>query len=157
MYWNAIFQHTHLCLCLVFWDLMMTCFTASQWSERYILPPETDSNNCLRVAQITPKSSDKAVHLPNWAPWGQNQPKQNLTRSRIFPSASIFFCLIMTPWSSIWQMNSFVTWFRCNLGHPKLPVYLFESDWPLHDISSNVTMLNWKIFYGILQGEDLFD
>ena len=30
----------------------------------------------IRGAQIiTPTSCDKAAHLPNWAPWGRNQPK----------------------------------------------------------------------------------
>ena len=63
-----------------------------------------DMGTTLVYEQLTPTSVDQAVHLPNWAPWGQNQPKKCLG------------CL--TPWSSIGQMNSLVTWCRCNMGHP---------------------------------------
>ncbi len=67
-----------------------------------------------RVSQITPKSSDKAGHLRNCAPSGQKQPKKKLTlhsqNRGIYGPHSV--------WSSIGQMTSFVTWFRCNLGHP---------------------------------------
>ena len=28
-----------------------------------------------RVSQNTPKLCDRGGHLPNWAPWVQNQPK----------------------------------------------------------------------------------
>ena len=31
----------------------------------------------LWVSQNTPKSRDLCAHLPNWAPWVQNQPKKN--------------------------------------------------------------------------------
>ncbi len=41
------------------------------------------SSALARVSQITPKSSYKAVHLPNWAPWDQNQPKK-MTKSENF-------------------------------------------------------------------------
>ena len=30
----------------------------------------------FRVALITPTLCDKAAHLPNEAPWGQNRPKK---------------------------------------------------------------------------------
>ena len=32
----------------------------------------------------------------------------------------IFSGLILTLWSSMGQMTSFVTWFRCKLGHPRV-------------------------------------
>ncbi len=34
----------------------------------------------IRVSLITPTSCDKAAHLPNWAPWGKNQPKIFFTK-----------------------------------------------------------------------------
>ncbi len=42
----------------------------------------------------------------------------------IFRSCQIFSRFILTPWSSIGQMNSFVTRFRCNLGHPNVASHI---------------------------------
>ena len=58
----------------------------------------------LRASQLTPK-------LRGW--------RGGLETFRLRQKK---FRLILTLWSSIGQMISFVTWFRCNLGHPNPPI-----------------------------------
>ncbi len=51
-----------------------------------------------------------------------SDPRYTIWISRL---SQIVFALILNLWSSIWQMGSFVTWFRCNLGHPNASLLVF--------------------------------
>ncbi len=66
-----------------------------------VLTPGTSIRENIRVAQITPTSCDKAAHLPNWAPWSRNQPKQFLTKSEFSDYIWVFWVNGIKQWSII--------------------------------------------------------